>query len=161
MYSIFRFLFVLLLTLSIVQPALAQSSGLVIEEIIVSAQRREQSLQEVPVSIEVYSGADINRQGFKDMADLASFSPTVTVNARVYGQAPSIRGFGTTSLTLTAEQAVPTFLDGVYFGRASQIRSAFMDLERIEVLKGPQPVFFGMNASAGAFNMQSRKPTPD
>jgi len=161
MYPIFRGLFVSVLISSIAQPALAQGTGLVLEEIIVSAQRREQSLQEVPVSIEVYSGVDITRQGFKDMADLAKFSPTVTINTWVYGHAPSIRGFGTTSLPLTAEQAVPIFLDGVYFGRSSQIRSAFMDMDRIEVLKGPQPVFFGMNASAGAFNMQSRKPTPD
>ena len=156
-----RFFFISFLILFFNLPVLAQETGPALEEIIVSAQRREQSLQEVPISIEVFSGDTITRQGFKDMADLAKFSPTVTVNTWVYGQGQAIRGFGTTSLTLTAEQAVPIFLDGIYYGRSAQIRSAFMDLERIEILKGPQPVFFGMNASAGAFNMQSRKPTTD
>ncbi len=157
--------FVVVLTLvSIVslQPTtvLAQADdALVLEEIIVTAQRREQSLQEVPISVEVFSGTVIRQQGFRDLDDLANFSPTVLILPRVQDQDVSIRGFGTTGNALTLDQAAPTFVDGIHFGRSSQIKLAFMDLESIEVLKGPQPVYFGQNAVAGAFNIRSRRPT--
>ena len=130
-----------------------------LEEIIVTAQRREQSLQEVPISVEVFSGNLIRQQGWRDLDDLANFSPTVLILPRVQDQDISIRGFGTTGNALTLDQAAPTFIDGIHFGRSSQTKLAFMDLESIEVLKGPQPVYFGQNAVAGAFNIRSRRPT--
>ncbi|MCZ6656648.1 MAG: TonB-dependent receptor [Gammaproteobacteria bacterium] len=129
------------------------------EEIIVTAQRREQSLQEVPISIEVFDGREIRQQGFRDIDDLANFSPTVLILPRVQDQDVSIRGFGTTGNALTLDQTAPTFVDGIHFGRSSQSRLAFMDLQSVEVLKGPQPVYFGQNATAGAFNIRSRRPT--
>ncbi|MCH6550044.1 MAG: TonB-dependent receptor plug domain-containing protein, partial [Proteobacteria bacterium] len=139
---------------------LAQADdALVLEEIIVTAQRREQSLQQVPISVEVFSGNVIRQQGFRDLDDLANFSPTVLILPRVQDQDVSIRGFGTTGNALTLDQAAPTFIDGIHFGRSSQTKLAFMDLESIEVLKGPQPVYFGQNAVAGAFNIRSRRPT--
>ena len=151
-------------------PVLAQEGGaldvaaqeddaLVVEEIIVTAQRREQLLQEVPISVEVFGGIEIRRQGFRDLDDLSNYSPTVLILPRVQDQDISIRGFGTTGNALTLDQAAPTFLDGIHFGRSSQSRYAFMDLESVEVLKGPQPVYFGQNATAGAFNIRSRRPT--
>lgn len=146
---------------ALLQPAtgVAQEDGLMLEEIIVTAQRREQSLQEVPISIEVFSGNEIRRQGFRDMDELANFSTTVLIEPRVQDQDISIRGFGTTGNALTLDQAVPTFVDGVHFGRSSQIKLAFLDVQSVEVLKGPQPVYFGQNATAGAFNIRSRRPT--
>ena len=144
------------------EPASAQTdTGVALEEIVVTSQRREQSLQDVPISIEVYGGEEISKQGYRDMDELADFSPTVLIAPDLIEQDISIRGFGTTGHALTLEQAVPTFVDGIHYGRASQIKTAFMDVERVEVLKGPQPVFFGQNATAGAFNIQSRGPTPD
>jgi outer membrane receptor protein involved in Fe transport len=139
--------------------ALAQGDELVLEEIIVTAQRREQSLQEVPIAIEVFSGNEIRRQGFRDLDDLANFSPTVLIEPRVQDQDVSIRGFGTTGNALTLDQAAPFFIDGIHFGRQSQVKLAFLDIESLEVLKGPQPVYFGQNATAGAFNIRSRRPT--
>ena len=133
--------------------------GLTIEEITVTAQRREQSLQDVPIAIEVFTGAELRRQGFRDMDDLANFSPTVLIEPRVQDQDISIRGFGTTGNALTLDQAAPTFVDGVHFGRSSQVKLAFLDVQSVEVLKGPQPVYFGQNATAGAFNIRSRRPT--
>ncbi|HEX6260788.1 MAG TPA: TonB-dependent receptor, partial [Woeseiaceae bacterium] len=132
---------------------------LAIEEILVTAQRREQSLKDVPISIEVYSGNELRRQGYRDMDDLANFSPTVLIEPRVQDQDISIRGFGTTGNALTLDQAAPTFVDGVHFGRSSQVKLAFLDVQSVEVLKGPQPVYFGQNATAGAFNIRSRRPT--
>jgi iron complex outermembrane recepter protein len=142
--------------------ALAQNERtLGLDEIVVTAQRREQSLLEVPISVEVYSGGEIRQQGFRDMDDLANFSPTVLIEPRVQDQDISIRGFGTTGNALTLDQAVPTFVDGIHFGRSSQIKLAFLDVESVEVLKGPQPVYFGQNATAGAFNIRSRRPTDE
>jgi len=130
-----------------------------LEEVVVTAQRRAQPIQDVPISIEVYNGFDIRKQGFRDMDALANYSPTVLILDRVQDQDISIRGIGTTGNALTLDQAVPTFVDGIHFGRSSQSRMAFMDLESIEILKGPQPVYFGQNATAGAINIRSRRPT--
>lgn len=130
-----------------------------LEEIVVTAQRRAQPIQNVPISIEVFNGKDIRKQGFRDMDDLANYSPTVLILARIQDQDISIRGIGTTGNALTLDQAVPTFVDGIHFGRSSQIRLAFMDVESVEILKGPQPVYFGQNATAGAINIRSRRPT--
>ncbi len=136
-----------------------QARGL--EEIIVTAQRREQSFLEVPAAIEVFTGTEIRRQGFRDLDDLANFSPTVLIEPRVQDQDVAIRGFGTTGNTLTHDQAAPFFVDGIHFGRQSQVKLAFLDIQSLEVLKGPQPVYFGQNATAGAFNIRSRRPTAE
>lgn len=146
---------------AIAQPAVvfAQDGSLSLDEIVVTAQRREQSLQEVPIAIEVFSGDEIRKQGFRDLDDLANFSPTVLIEPRTQDQDVAIRGFGTTGNTLTHDQAAPFFVDGIHFGRQSQVKLAFLDVESLEVLKGPQPVYFGQNATAGAFNIRSRRPT--
>lgn len=148
----------LLVTTASVQ---AQQSGLELEEIVVTAQRREQSLKEVPISIEAFSGLELQQQGYRTMDDLAEFSPTIEIDTRMQDQNISIRGVGTAGSSLMLEQAAPTFVDGVLFGRTSMVKSALVDLERIEVLRGPQPVYFGASAVAGAFNLITRKPTPE
>lgn len=158
----FFVVFLTLVSIAYLKPTTVlaqQDDALALEEIIVTAQRREQALQEVPISIEVFSGSVIRQQGFRDIDALANFSPTVLILPRVQDQDISIRGFGTTGNALTLDQAAPTFVDGIHFGRSSQTRLAFMDLESVEVLKGPQPVYFGQNATAGAFNIRSRRPT--
>jgi len=140
------------------QAAVAQ----VLEEVTVTAQRREQSLQEVPVSVEAFLGEEIIRQGYRDLNELSMFSPSVYISdEHPTEQDQSIRGFGTFGRNLTLEQAVPIFVDGIHFGRPAQVKLAFLDVARIEVLKGPQPVFFGQNATAGAFNIISAGPTPE
>ena len=141
----------------------AQEAGIELEEVTVTAQRRTESLQEVPISIEVYSGAELDLQGYRNLEDLSAFSPTVSIGdgGSVQDQQIRIRGFGTTGNSLTLEQAVPIFVDGIHFGRQSMIKTAFLDVQQVEILKGPQPVFFGMNATAGAFNIQTRMPTPE
>lgn len=143
------------------QPAsaLAQEKETSLDEIVVTAQRREQSFRDVPLAIEVFSGNEIRRQSFRDLDDLANFSSTVLIEPRVQDQDVSIRGFGTTGNALTLDQATPFFVDGIHFGRPSQIKLAFLDVGSLEVLKGPQPVYFGQNATAGAFNIRSRRPT--
>jgi len=139
-------------------PVFAQGA---LEEVVVTAQRREQNLQDVPISILTISGAEIKQQGFADLEDVAAFSPGVYIQSGTLDQRITVRGFGTIGNSGHLEQAVPIFVDGVHFGRQSQIFTSFLDVERVEILKGPQPVYFGMNATAGAFNIQSKKPTPE
>jgi outer membrane receptor protein involved in Fe transport len=129
-----------------------------VAEVVVTAQRREQSLRNVPISISVASGKDIQAQGFRDMTDLQGFTPSLQAQADVRGTAILVRGIGTTGSNLGFEQAAPTFIDGMHFGRGSSIVNAFLDIERVEVLRGPQPVFFGQNAASGALNITTRKP---
>ncbi|MEX2496880.1 MAG: TonB-dependent receptor [Woeseia sp.] len=135
--------------------------GQLLEEVVVTAQRREQSMMEVPISLEAWSGVEIREQGFRTMDDLSAFSPSITIDDRTQDQDIAIRGIGTTGNNLTLEQAAPTFVDGIHYSRSSMIKGAFLDLERVEVLRGPQPVFFGQNATAGAFSLTTRKPTPE
>jgi outer membrane receptor protein involved in Fe transport len=156
---VFSFLVAPLIAAAFLQPAkVFAQSDLALEEIVVTAQRREQSFVDVPVAIEVFSGELIRQQGFRDLDDLANFSPSVLIESRVQDQDVAIRGVGTTGNTLTHDQAAPFFLDGIHFGRQSQSKLAFLDIESLEVLKGPQPVYFGMNATAGAFNIRSKRP---
>ena len=133
----------------------------VLEEVIVTAQRREQSLQEVPISISTVSNAEIVRQGFREMEDLESFVPSVDIAANLHTTSITIRGMGNNTANLSVEQSAPIFVDGVTFGRGSMIDIAFLDVERIEVLNGPQPISFGQNAVAGAFSITTKKPTPE
>jgi outer membrane receptor protein involved in Fe transport len=145
---------------ALVSPSILHAQA-ALEEIIVTAQRRVQTLQEVPISIETYSGAEILEQGYRNMEDISTFSPGVYIQSGVQDQQVTVRGFGTIGNSLTLEQAVPIFLDGIHYGRQSQIKTAFLDVDRVEILKGPQPVFFGQSASAGAFNIRSKGPTPE
>jgi outer membrane receptor protein involved in Fe transport len=129
-----------------------------LEEIVVTAQRRTQTLQDVPISIDVVSGQTIDKQGFSFLRDLADFTPGLLIKNRFEEQGMTVRGSGTTGKNLSTEQAAPIFVDGIYFGMANQTMNAFLDAERVEVLKGPQPVFFGQSATAGAIGITSRKP---
>lgn len=144
----------------LLSPLMVQAQG-TLEEIVVTAQRREQSLQDVPISLEVVTGETLLDQGFRDMTMLQSFTPNLDI--RISGSADQnstkMRGVGTTGDNYGFEQAVPMFVDGVHYGRGTQITNAFLDIERIEVLRGPQPVYFGQNATAGAISLTTRKPT--
>ena len=131
----------------------------ILEEIIVTAQRRDQTLQDVPVSVAVVSGDKILEQGYDRLADLSAFTPNFTLNESATGNEIRIRGFGTSTLNSTAfEQAVATFIDGVYFGRETQSFNVLLDTERVEVLRGPQTTYFGQSAIAGALNIVTRQP---
>lgn len=137
----------------VVAPAFAQ-----LEEIIVTATRRVESLQDVPISVTVVSGTLIQEGGFADMEDLAEFLPNLTISDGFQGQSMAIRGVGTDTRNEAFEEAVAQFSDGVYYGRDSLVLSGLFDLERIEVVRGPQPIFAGQSATAGALNSITRRP---
>ncbi len=149
------------LLLSVLHTPAVFSQG-ALEEVVVTAQRRQQSLQDVPLSIESFSGKDIAAQGFRDLGSMSGFTPSLKVSDQQQNsQGITIRGVGTSTNVLAIEQSVAMFLDGIHQGRGSNIFNAFMDVDRIEMLRGPQPVYFGQNASAGAISIVSRKPTPE
>jgi len=130
----------------------------VLEEITVTAQRREQNLQDVPITINTFQGDAISRQGFHTLNELSTFSPGLVIKDQSEEQGLLLRSAGTQSKNMAVEAGVPVFVDGVHMGRGSQLKGGLMDVEAVEVLYGPQPVYFGQNASAGALLMRSRRP---
>lgn len=147
---------VCVLMMSLGQVIEAQAQAL--EEIVVTAQRREQSLQDVPISIQTFQGDDIARQGFHTLNELSAYAPGLVIKDQSEEQGLLLRSAGTQSKNMAVESGVPIFVDGVHMGRGSQLKGGLMDVQSIEVLKGPQPVYFGQNASAGALIMTSRRP---
>ena len=129
-----------------------------LEEVLVTAQKREQDLQDVPISILAISGVDIEAGGFSDMEDMSVFVPSLFMSDSLTGQNLVIRGVGTTVANEAFEQAVAQFHDGVYYGRDNLGQNSFFDLERVEVVRGPSPVFAGQSATAGALSYISRRP---
>ncbi len=126
-------------------------------DIIVTAQKREQRLQDVPVSVSVVSGAAIERANLRTLSDITARLPNVRITPGQSVDSINIRGTGSGS-NPGFEQSVATFVDDVYRPRSRSIRAGLFDIEQIEVLKGPQTTFFGANAIAGALNITTRKP---
>lgn len=143
-------------SLSVVSPATAQD-GEPEADIVVTAQRREQRLQDVPVSVSVISGAAVSSGNIRNLEELSSRLPNVRISSSPLVDLVNIRGVGS-GQNSGFEQSVATFVDGVYRGRARATRAALFDIEQIEVLRGPQTTFFGNNAIAGALNITTRRP---
>jgi iron complex outermembrane recepter protein len=131
-----------------------------LEEIVVTAQKRAESLQDVPISVAATSGEKLTEAGIGALTDLSNYVPNL--RAVEGAQSPSlfIRGIGSGN-NAGFEQSVATYSDGIYVGRAFQSRASFMDLERVEVLRGPQGILFGKNSIAGAISLVSAKPTDE
>lgn len=147
------------LALAICGAFLAPTTQAALEEVVVTAQKREQTLQDVPISLSVVDGNMVKDMGVRDFADLSSYVPNFFVQDSPSNYAIFIRGMGSTAGNLAFEQTVGLFIDGVYAGRGRQFQSPFLDLERVEVLRGPQGALVGKNTSAGAVNVLTKKPT--
>jgi iron complex outermembrane recepter protein len=129
-----------------------------LEEIVVTAQLRKEDLQQVPVSAQVVGGQLLIEQNRNSMDDLTQTLPAVHVGGGGdFANSLFIRGIGSGG-NPAFDQSVATFIDDVYFGRSRASGATFLDLDRIEVLKGPQSTFFGNNAIAGALNIVTKKP---
>lgn len=140
--------------------AAASVNAQMLEEVLVTATKRTEGLQDVPISMSVMQGAMIQEQGLADLEDLAVYMPNVHIAQAGAGDQLFIRGIGS-GVNYGFEQSVGTFIDGVYYGRGRNSRAAFLDLERVEVLKGPQSTLFGKNTIAGAINITTAKPTDE
>lgn len=131
-----------------------------LEEIVVTAQKRSENLQEVPISLSAVSGEKIQAAGLARPEDLSILIPNFSIYDDPIGDKINIRGIQSGN-NAGLEQSVSTFVDGVYRGRGVQSRFAFLDVERVEVLRGPQGTLFGKNTIGGAINITSAKPTED
>ncbi len=141
---------------------LAAQDEFALEEIIVTAQKREQSLQEVPVSVTAISGEDITEGGITGMQDVAMETPNFTMTQFNIGEPQYfIRGIGGTLDSAGADPAVATFIDEVYIGRAGGSSMDLYDLQRVEVLRGPQGTLFGKNVVGGAISIHTQKPSDE
>jgi iron complex outermembrane recepter protein len=140
-----------------------QEGGRTIENIIVTAQKREQSLQDVPIVVTAVSEQLLQDSGVKDIKDLTVLTPglTVTSTSSEASTTARIRGVGTVGDNPGLESSVGVVIDGVYRPRNGVGFGDLGELERIEVLKGPQGTLFGKNTSAGVINVVTKKPTQD
>ena len=132
--------------------------GFLLEEIVVTAQKQEQSLRDVPLSVEAVLGEKLTDAGILRLDDLKGYVPNLQMSETGIANNIYIRGIGS-GLNQGFEQSVSLYQDGVYRGRGHQARMPFLDLARVEVLRGPQPILFGKNAVAGAVNMIAAQPT--
>jgi outer membrane receptor protein involved in Fe transport len=137
-------------------PAFADESTLA--EIVVTAQKREQNLQDVPISVTVLSGVALQDYVVVSNVDLSLHVPNIFFKDNLTGQMLTIRGIGSGVDNAGFEQAVAQFVDGVYYGRATLDQNQVFDVDRVEVVRGPQPIFAGQSATAGAISTYDRKP---
>jgi iron complex outermembrane receptor protein len=129
-----------------------------LEEIIVTSQKREENLQDVPISVAIVGGEQLLQRGAWKLEDIMLTIPTLHVGAAQIGNQLFIRGIGS-GVNAGFEQSVGTYIDGLYYGRGRLSALNFLDIERIEVLKGPQGTLFGKNSIAGALNITTARPT--
>jgi iron complex outermembrane recepter protein len=131
-----------------------------LQEIVVTATRRESSLLNVPVAVSAFGGAQLEARQVADIGDLSSLVPNFQFG-NSYGEArATIRGIGTNDINGGADPGVAYHLDGVYVGITGPAGNSFFDVSRVEVLRGPQGTLFGQNATGGAINLIPNKPTP-
>jgi outer membrane receptor protein involved in Fe transport len=132
------------------------------DEIIVTATLREANVQDIPVAVTAVAPEALERQGIADIKNLSSLSPSFNIqssNSETQGTSIKIRGVGTTGNNTGLESSVGVFIDGVYQSRPGVALGDLVDLERLEVLRGPQGTLFGRNTSSGALNITTRRPS--
>ncbi|MGB1088526.1 MAG: TonB-dependent receptor, partial [Alphaproteobacteria bacterium] len=134
-----------------------KSSGPRLDEIVVTAQKRAENIRDVPISVSAVDSEAMKNANVEDMNDLSKMTPNVRIVVRPTTTFLNIRGLGTGE-NAGFEQSVGLVVDGVYYGKAAYINDAFIDLARIEVLRGPQGTLFGKNTIAGAMNITTGTP---
>jgi iron complex outermembrane recepter protein len=139
-------------------PATQERNTAELEEVIVTAQKRAESLQDVPLAVSAISADKLLEAGINKVEDLKNYVPSFFMVEGAGGNTISIRGVYS-GLNGGFEQSVGTYVDGLYRGRSQQARAPFLDLERVEVLRGPQSILFGKNSVGGALNMTTARPT--
>jgi iron complex outermembrane receptor protein len=144
---------------SLAHAEAATDSGSTLGEVIVTAARRETSVQSTPIAVTAVSGTKLQDEGVRSVADLNKIAPTVQFSTSNGTPQIFIRGIGLSQVSLGGEGGVATHIDGVYLGRPVHINSALYDLERVEVLRGPQGTLYGRNATGGSINFITASPT--
>ena len=133
----------------------------VVEEIIVTAQKKEQAEIDVPISMTVLDDRFIAEEGIKDLRDISLYVPNVSVRTTAVFPDIRIRGFGSNPVNAAFEQSVGLDIDGIPYTRKAYFQSGLFDVGRVEVLRGPQGTLFGKNTTAGLLNIATKDPTDD
>jgi iron complex outermembrane receptor protein len=141
-----------------VGAAYAQDKVTVLEEIVVTAQKRQESLQEVPIAITAYTSESRDLVGIKTIEDVAAFTPGMNFSSL---DRMSVRGIGRLTNGLGSDPGVATYSDGFYTASLSEVGKSPMFVERIEVLRGPQGTLYGRNSIGGAVNIIAKRPSKD
>lgn len=129
------------------------------ETIVVTAQKRVENIQEVPISIASFSSESIERMALRQLNEIAEFVPNLKMSqTNDFSSSITIRGVGSSSRNIGFDARVGLYLDGVYIGQSPAHNQDLLDLERIEVLRGPQGTLFGKNNVAGSINLITKKP---
>ena len=131
-----------------------------LEEVIVTAQKRAESLQEVPVSLTAISGTKIEEAGLHSFAEMSAYVPNLAITENAVNTIISMRGIGV-GANQSFEQSVGVYVDGIHYGKSRQGRTALFDVQQVEVLRGPQGILFGKNTLAGAINITTATPDAD
>ena len=146
--------------------AWAQGSGKVksaddgkIEEIVVTAEKRAEGLQNIPIAITALSGATLDRASVRDVSDLTQLVPSLQFGTRSTNIFIAVRGIGQAGQDIGSQSGVTVALDGVPLLHHFMMNTAFLDIERVEVLRGPQGTIAGRNATGGAININAKAPT--
>lgn len=154
----FRHSPLLLLTSALPMVAVAQDSdGL--QEIVVTAQKRAENLQDTPIAISAVTGELITKLAIDDTGAIATRNPSLVYSAAGGESQLYIRGVGSNIFSVGVDQSVATHIDGIYIGRANMGLTQFLDIDRVEILRGPQGTLYGRNATGGAINILSKQPT--
>lgn len=152
----------LVVLIAATQFAFAEESGMVFEEVIVTAKKRAQSIYEVPAAITAFTAETLEQQGISNIRDVGKFVPNLSITNFSGGSAnssnPFIRGIGIQDHLITTDPGVGVYLDGVYLGRQVGQNWSLANIERLEVLRGPQGTLYGRNSIGGAINIITRQP---
>tara|TARA_B110000902_G_C14264817_1_gene571007 strand:- start:342 stop:1586 length:1245 start_codon:yes stop_codon:yes gene_type:complete len=153
-----------LLKKTLIALAISASAGTlnsaVLEEIVVTAQQRAESLQDVPVSVAAVTAERISNAGIVDLQGLSELVPNFSINETGIATNITIRGISS-GINPGFEQSVGIYNDGIFYGRDQLARIPMIDMERVEILRGPQGILFGKNSIAGAVSQISAKPTDE
>ncbi len=139
--------------------AFAQDEGFALEEVIVTAEKRAQNVQDVPISMTVLTGREIAKFQDKNIHDLITKMPNVNLVTQGVNDVIYIRGFGSSPNNFAFDPTVSVYRDGIYAGKSGQFIEPLFDVERVEILRGPQGALLGKNTAAGAISIVSAGPS--
>jgi iron complex outermembrane receptor protein len=137
------------------------ASGPQLQEIVVTATKRSESVEKIPEAISVIGGNDLKTEGIYSVSDLQNVAPGVNIGRDTFGVNINIRGVTTTDTTSKGEQGIAYNVDGIFMGRPREQGLALFDIDRIEVLRGPQGTLYGQSSTGGAINVITNKPVLD
>lgn len=148
--------------LSVPSYTASAAEDFVIEDIIVTAQKRSERLKDVPISMSALSADQLDQTGMRDLKSIAEYIPNLQISqGNDFRSKVTIRGVGASSRNIGFDARVGVYVDGVYMGQSPSLNQELLDMERVEVLRGPQGTLFGKNTVAGAINLITKKPNEE